>query len=340
MDNVPTPLMPRTWDPNRNIAYTPAVEAERSTPRSSPERKKLVMSTDQISQLDRTLNVSPKDTLLDCAPRLPLKRLSVPGESPALPGRGGVPAMRPSPGIHPRAAQQLPRKLHSCSDQLIQTQASLDDHSCMARAHGALPAEFGGYPDIGDPAIAADPVAASAHRHEIYELSGGGVDVLAATVPPYVGASTPGVQAPLRVLDTPMRVPAEGLSSARGRENAPPPNSTAVAGLTATMPWKGKQAVVRNGVMLHAAAPRYPAPASSPLKTRHCAGQPPQALPTTATTTTTTTLPGKCVWLGQQRPAATPATPAAAVWTQTTSAHRPRVRRASAPSQWLHTQRA
>jgi len=68
IDNVPTPLKPRSWDPHRNIAYTPPMENldNNSTPEVSPERKaRLLVSSDRVSTCCNlsTHGLSPKDTL-------------------------------------------------------------------------------------------------------------------------------------------------------------------------------------------------------------------------------------------------------------------------------------
>uniref|UniRef100_A0A7S1RGK3 Protein kinase domain-containing protein n=1 Tax=Alexandrium catenella TaxID=2925 RepID=A0A7S1RGK3_ALECA len=118
IENVPTPLKPRSWDPHRNIAYTPPMENdldadnldENSTPEVSPERKaRLLMSSDRVS----TFNLSPtKETVeapvlneLDQTQpaRTPLSRLSPPAPPPRTLGRrlgGSVIISRQSHGAY------------------------------------------------------------------------------------------------------------------------------------------------------------------------------------------------------------------------------------------------
>mmetsp|Transcript_7179 Transcript_7179/g.20179 ORF Transcript_7179/g.20179 Transcript_7179/m.20179 type:complete len:824 (+) Transcript_7179:54-2525(+) len=306
IDNVPTPLKPRSWDPHRNIAYTPPMESENnvennSTPEVSPERKaRLLMSSDRVS----TFNISPNDSMqaltrddpLDrtLPSRTPLSRLSPPAPPPRTLGRrlgGSVIISRPSrgsvfespaaeaegsllggsssallrqPRLDHHATNVLLRKLHSCNEQLRQIQSAMlnPDH----RLQGLDSGNESGF--AGDLSTALDATV----LHDMDHIAGG-FDVLTATAPPLIGASTPGLLAPSRILDASTRGPAEGMPSARGRENMLPPNPVAISSTSTATAWKGKP-MVRNGVVCYTAAPRY-APMASPTKAGNNAGQPP-----------------------------------------------------------------
>ncbi|CAE8600000.1 unnamed protein product, partial [Polarella glacialis] len=93
ISNVPTPSKPRSYDPTRNMAYTPPVSPEMTpertqwpkeensgAPEVSPERRsRLQLSSDRLSSHWG----SPKDTLLDkmVSSRLPLAKLPSPQRS-------------------------------------------------------------------------------------------------------------------------------------------------------------------------------------------------------------------------------------------------------------------
>jgi len=153
-------------------------------------------------------------------------------------------------------------------------------------------------------------------------------DALTATAPPHLGASTPGVLAPTRVIGASARVSIEGLMSARGRENVLPPNPSAV---TSTSPLKCKPAV-RNGVVCYTAAARYATPAT-PMKGWHGPGKQPSV--TSRITQAGQPQQGQRVLLTTVPTPGVPAT----VWKQPPASAQVRPsgitrRRASAPGAW------
>uniref|UniRef100_A0A7S0AMT4 Protein kinase domain-containing protein n=1 Tax=Pyrodinium bahamense TaxID=73915 RepID=A0A7S0AMT4_9DINO len=388
IDNVPTPLKPRSWDPHRNMAYTPPME-NNSTPEVSPERKaRLLMSSDRVS----TYNVSPKDILDRTLPsRSPLSRLSPPAPPPRTLDRrlGGSVVSRPSPASGPNespvtlrcqpridqhAANVLLRKLHSCNEQLRQIQSAMlhPDHrfqdttpqAGMGDAQSCCVLRTSGSACLSASASGSACLSASgsqseerrrAPRHSILRGTStergesmhvldasvahdlepilGGFDVLTATAPPHLGASTPGVLAPIRVLDASSRTSVEGVTSARGRENVLPSNPVALSTATPSTPWKGKP-VVQNGVVCYAAAPRYAAIAS-PLKARHAAPPPSSSRITQAAQPQQS----QHILLRVPSPGAPQVSSQATVWTQPMGSSHLRSgitrRRASAPSQWV-----
>jgi hypothetical protein len=239
-----------------------------------------------------------------------------------------------------------------------------------------------------------DPLSMSAIHHSIEHLGasvsvdgqsvcvppGSGapvVDVLAATMPPYVGASPSAQHGAHRLVGCNAGVPsgATTVHHHRGRENAPPPNPNPPAGVAAATfyePWKG--GVVRHagrllpssgggGAGTNAVGPAAGGRAgaaglclsgiTSPLKVRHAGGhQQNQALATAPASA----LQGQCVFpvaaqmvkagapspaaTGQaQAPAATPVFMAAQCAAPARLGPGFTRRRASAPSQWFHAAR-
>jgi len=130
IDNVPTPLKPRSWDANRNIAYTPPAQVEQEKenasspqrPSASPEpRKSLLLSADR-ALVAQGCGETPKDTLLDRfghvasatnntaaagSGRAPLARLS----PPAPPPRSPLPRSSPTPTPASRQSPQQPSRV-------------------------------------------------------------------------------------------------------------------------------------------------------------------------------------------------------------------------------------
>lgn len=386
IENVPTPLKPRSWDPDRNIAYTPPVEGEdddasndHSTPEVSPERKaRLSLSTHKVSAL--TLPAAPaapaatsttaagaNDICKEAAPiehveysQTPRQRLSpsVPlprmpqiirplGGSIAAPPVGSSVGVRPSPGracdspvvvlsgrtpvlrsqvrIDHQAANVLLRQLNNCNEQLRQLQSEMthndqrlrEDSTRCVRSTPCLnpPAtenHLTGSTGVSVNVLHSDRsgrsvLTASPRRCE-RDMHQAGVDILMATAPPMFGNTTPGVMAPVRVLDGSARVPLEGIPSASDRENIPA-NVVNASGQVAK-PWKGHSVAVRGGgggVVTYTAAARYSSP-NSPLRTRNALSP----SPATARTMQHVLVPVV--------PAMPAVTPAAAMWAQPTGA--------------------
>eukprot|EP00930_Biecheleria_cincta_P025710 TRINITY_DN18253_c0_g1_i1.p1 TRINITY_DN18253_c0_g1~~TRINITY_DN18253_c0_g1_i1.p1 ORF type:complete len:878 (-),score=158.25 TRINITY_DN18253_c0_g1_i1:285-2918(-) len=150
--NVPTPLQPRSYDPSRNMAYTPPVSPEmtpertlwpsgdatklekddNSAPEVSPERRtRLQMSADRLKW-----GGSPKDTLVErCAaagPRKSVGQLSSPQAASSSNRRKTIASQMPvASGEHlvtsssadrlaptHEVPQVLLNKLQSCEDEL------------------------------------------------------------------------------------------------------------------------------------------------------------------------------------------------------------------------------
>jgi len=289
MDNVPTPLKPRSWDRNRNIAYTPPMESEgasnsHSTPEVSPERKaRLLMSIDCLSNYTTPASSACRErTPLDRSRpnRTPLARLSPPAPPPRstqicrplggsittrAPGTRGegspvassdrfgasirTPVQRLQPRIDHQATNVLLRKLNSCNEQLRQIQSDMTLADKTRFQCSA--ANLLHSPVRTAVGTEIEPLAS---RPEDF-------DVLAATAPPLLGAATPGAaNAPLRLIGGSARVGVEGLPSARGQrksrgpENVPTANGPASA-IAPSTPWKPKA---------YAAMAPYSSPASPP----------------------------------------------------------------------------
>lgn len=303
IDNVPTPLQPRTWDPTRNMAYTPPMEksddqpAPEGTPEVSPERKsKLLMSADRVAKF----NMSPKDTLLHqpTPARSPLSRLSpaaasrtvYPYRRRTIASGTSCPADSPadelgaSRRIDPKAATVLLNTLHSCNEQLrqihsvmVERTASKDEGASLLRSTGAiLESSFEHSLDFTTPAsgmrVLQDPEAAAMV-----------VDVLTKTAPPTLGVSTPGFSAPFHKIDGSLRgakakdalarMSPERRFSVENRENVPSVNVSTMY---------PSRAVVWNDTKMPGTSPRlqpgrtpavwHPA-AGSPQKIQHAPGQ-------------------------------------------------------------------
>lgn len=256
IDNVPTPLKPRSWDPARNIAYTPPAtgkendendETQRDgTPEVSPERKcKLLMSSDRVS----TCNASPRDSILEnpTPARAPLSRLSPPVPPPqvAYPYRrrstssrmirpegspeqvNGDALMRtrlPEDAaaarrpIDPHAATTLLRTLNSCNEQLRQIQAAVLERNPYRPAEDYLVQTHGLVFDgpMGSPERAAGPMGSPYSTVRRFREAD-------------VGVSSRGL-APFRLVDglaSSVRMPAvspDWRANNRGRESAPVPH--------------------------------------------------------------------------------------------------------------------
>lgn len=374
IENVPTPLKPRSWDPHRNIAYTPPMENDvdntenenNSTPEVSPERKaRLLMSSDRVS----TFNLSPaketvqaparEDVLDRTQPsRTPLSRLSPPAPPPRTLGRrlgGSVIISRPprsstfeSPVVEGEghlltgstsALLRQPRLDHHATNVLLRKLHSCNEQlrqiqSAMLNPEQRLQGLDSGN-ESGYPGDIVTALDATALR-EIDHIPSG-YDVLTATAPPLIGHSTPGLLAPSRVLDATTRGSIEGgMPSARGRENMLPQNPAAVNSTSATTVLKGKP-VVRNGVVCYAAATRY-APMASPTKATNNAGQPPP--PASRITQTGQPQQSQRYVLTVPTPGVPQMSTQAAMWTQSAGTSQLRAsgmlpRRASVAGQWV-----
>jgi len=274
----------------------------------------------------------------------------------------------PTSRIDTHAANALLRKLHTCNEQLRQIQSAMlhtdrrfkEDAKTLVRSTTALDVSMdtgflNAYAGRRTPMARGDSDLATPVEPMVLqdmEPVASGFDVLTATAPPQVGmgTATPGVLAPVRTLDCSLRHSAEGLQTARGRENMLPPNM-AVPSASPSTPWKGKQ-IVRNGVVCYTAPTRYATPAS-PLKditsarqaeprqapSKVSAGPPP---PASARISSSGPQQGQHVLLKVPTPAkATPTVQAqATVWAQPGGAPQLRPsgitrRRASAPSAWV-----
>jgi len=349
IENVPTPLKPRSWDPDRNIAYTPPVEGEdddasndHSTPEVSPERKaRLSLSTNRVSALTTpatavsTTAAVANDICKEAVPaehgeysQTPRPRLSpsvpVPrmpqicrplggsiaapplGSSVGVQASGSSVGVRPSPGracdspvvvvsgrtpilrsqvrIDHQAANVLLRQLNNCNEQLRQLQSEMTHHDQWLREDSArcvrsTPCLNPSAPEnhlTGPTGVSVSILQASPRRcdNDMHQP----VDILMATAPPMFGNTTPGVMAPVRVLDGSARIPLEGIPSASDRENIPT-NTVNQSGQQMAKPWKGHSVAVRSGgggIVTYTAAARYSSP-HSPLRTRNAMSPSPSA---------------------------------------------------------------
>lgn len=290
MDNVPTPLKPRSWDPNRNVAYTPPIESEgasnsHSTPEVSPEKKaRLLMSIDRLSNYTTPASSTCRErTPLDRSRpnRTPLARLSPPAPPPRATQLcrplGGSVTTRASPSTRGEGSpvascdrlgasirtpvQRLqPRIDHQAANVLLRKLNSCNEQLRQIQSDMTLP-DPKRFQCSAANLLQSPLQTAAGTETDLVVSRPEDFDVLAATAPPLLGSTTPGAAvAPLRLIGGSARVGVEGLPSARGQhtssgpENVPAANGPASA-MAPSTPWKPKA---------YAAVAPYPSPASPP----------------------------------------------------------------------------